>query len=351
MFSIMPKNDIGSLVKASRKGDLERIKQLLDWGINVNASNKRVEYPLNEALVSKDLETIKLLLDAGADPSNVLEYALREGNKERLEFLLTAGIDANLNMNGLTLLTAAVWYDNLEATELLLDYGADINAESSGRIDGNALSIAMLEPENFDIVRLLLKRGADVNAEGAYGSMLQTAIYRHQVEMVKILLSDERIDVNAEAGERSNAWEVAYDEDNSVIIEILRKHKTKSTKTLLRRRILEDSSDETISDEKSLRKNTEVENQDKDTWRENTMKQEEQARVLEENSQKEEIQREKLDRTRIWLDEVRTLLSGYTNDTFQSSSREIVKIPVMNKEIKEILKLLCQIFDIVIKML
>lgn len=81
------------------------------------------------------------------------------------------------------------------------------------------------------------------------------------------------------------------------------------------------------------------------------MVEEEHVGVSEENSQREEIQREKFDRTRIWLDEVRTLLSGYTNDTFQSSSRETVKIPVVDKEIKEILKLLCQILNIVIKML
>lgn len=315
----------------------------------------------------ENLETIKLLLGAGANPSNVLGNALKEGNKDMVEFLLRAGTDANINMHRRTPLVAAIWYSDLEVTELLLDYGADINAESSG---GNALSAAMLEPENFDIVRLLLKRGADVNAEGGYDSMLQTAIYREQVEMVKTLLSDERIDVNAEAGENGNALDVAYDQENSMIIEILRKHGAKSTKTLSRRRTSEDSSNETISDEKSLRKDTEddkslckeimeeaileVEYQDKDPWRGNTIKQ---ARVSKENSQKEEIRKEKIDRTRNWaykdhnLDEVRTLLSGHINDTFQTSLRDTVKMPVTNKKIKEILKLLCQIFNIVIKLL
>lgn len=315
----------------------------------------------------ENLETIKLLLGASADPSNVLGNALKEENKEMVEFLLRAGTDANINMHRRTPLVAAIWYSDLEVTELLLDYGADINAESS---DGNALSAAMLEPENFDIVRLLLKRGADVNVEGGYGSMLQIAIYREQVKMVKTLLSDERIDVNAEAGENGNALDVAYDQENSMIIEILRKHEAKSTKTLSRRRTLEDSSNETISDEKSLRKDTkddkslckkimeeailEVEYQDKDSWRGNTIKQ---ARVSKENSQKEEIRKEKIDRTRNWaykdhnLDEVRTLLSGHINDTFQTSLRDTVKIPVTDKKIKEILKLLCQIFNIVIKLL
>jgi len=42
-----------------------------------------------------------------------------------------------------------------------------------------------------------------------------------------------------------------------MIIEIILKHEAKSTKTLSRRRTSEDSSNETILDEKSLRKNTE----------------------------------------------------------------------------------------------
>lgn len=227
----MPQNNIDSLVRASRKGDPKRVKQLLDSGIDMNASTKvsKLKYPLNEALVSENFETIKLLVGAGADPSNVLHNAIRERNKKEVELLLRAGADANIKMHGETPLVTAASFSNPEVTELLLDYGADINNAESN--DGfNALSTAILAPEDFDIVRLLLKRRANVNAQSGYGSILQTAISRDQIEIVKILLSDERIHINAAGGEVGNAFEIANELIDPTIINMLREHEEKLTK-------------------------------------------------------------------------------------------------------------------------
>lgn len=395
------------MVKASRKGDLERIKQLLDCGIDVNASNKRNEYPLIEALIPGHLEAVKLLLDAGANPNSALECASRKGDREIVEILLKAGGDANMNIHGLTPLLGAVCYCNLEVVELLLDHGADINAKLSGSAHGNALSAAM-DPERIDMAKLLLKRGADVNAEGTcYGSVLQTAIYRNNIEMVKILLSDKGVDVNAKAGPIGNALDVAYKQKNNKIIKILSNHGAKSTPMLLEESLNEitsneetsegfsgediseeESSAETISNEQSLREDTrdeeslnkeiteeftlKAEKQDEDTWGDDTMKQvtwEGRASVSGENVQEEEVPKEQIDIASdktplMWayehhnLDEVRRLLSGHTDDTSQTTLGEIAlilaipKIPqILDKEIKEILlKLLCQIINVVTKM-
>lgn len=245
--TIMPINDtIGSLVKASRKGDLERIEQLLDCGINVNASNKRNKYPLIEALDSGHLEAVKMLLGAGANANSALWSASEKDDRETVEILLEAGGDANMNENGLTPLLRAVCYRNLEVVELLLDHGADVNAELNGSAHGNALSAAM-DPESIDIAKLLLKRGADVHAESTcYGSVLQTAIYRDNIKMVITLLSEKGVDVNAKAGPMGNALDVAYKQKNNEIIKILSNHGAKSTSMLL-----EESLDKITSNEET----------------------------------------------------------------------------------------------------
>ncbi len=152
----MPKNKIGSLVRASRKGNLERIKQLLNSGIDVNATNKYDEYPLNKALDSKSVETIRLLLDAGANASDVLENAISKDNTETVELLLKAGTDTNINLHGRTPLVTAIWFSNLEVTKLLLDYGADVNAKSNHRTYGTALDMAWKQ-DNFLIIDILNK--------------------------------------------------------------------------------------------------------------------------------------------------------------------------------------------------
>lgn len=379
----------------------------MHWGIDVNASNKNNKYPLIEALIPGHLEAVKLLLDVGANPNSALMCASRKSNREMVESLLNAGGDANMNIHGLTPLLGAVCYCNLEVVELLLDHGADINAKLSGSAHENALSAAM-DPERIDIAKLLLKRGADVNVEGTcYGSVLQNAIYRNNIEMVKILVSDKGVDVNVKAGPIGNALDVAYKQKNNKIIKILSNHGAKSTPMLLEESLNEITSNEetsegfseedssedessavTISDEQSLREDTgdkeslnqeiteevtlEAEKRDEDTWGDDTMKQvtwEGRASVSEENVQEEEVPNEEIDIASdktplMWtyehhnLDEVRRFLSGHIGDTSQTTLGEtalilaIPKIPqILDKEIREILKLLCQITNIVTKML
>lgn len=392
----MSKHNINSLVKRSRNGDLEGIEQLLCCNVDVNAPNKKDQYPLIEAVISGHFGAVKRLLKAGADPNSALWCASMEGNREMVEILLKAGGDANNNEHGRIPLYSAVWYGNLEVVKLLLDHGADVNAKSRG--SKSALSTA-IDVEEITIAKLLLKRGANVNAES-----LQVAIYRKNIEMV-IILVDKGVDVNAKGGLKGSALEMAYKQDNDEIIEILRVHGARTTRSLLDESLNEptsfeetsegfsgediseeESSDETtdeqslsedIGDEESLSKESteevtlKAENRDQHTWREDTEKQviwEERASVSEESVQ-EEISKEETviasDKTSlIWayehhnLDEARRLLSGHTVDTSQPTLGEkalilaMPKIPqILDKEMKEILELLGQIINIVTKML
>lgn len=64
--------------------------------------------------------------------------------------------------------------DLYDAVRLLIDKGADVNAERGEH--GTILQAAAFE-EKTEIVRLLLDRGADVNAQGGrYGTALYAAV-------------------------------------------------------------------------------------------------------------------------------------------------------------------------------
>ncbi|KAJ5772187.1 hypothetical protein N7520_002716 [Penicillium odoratum] len=79
-----------------------------------------------------------------------------------------------------------VWFGLQHATRLLLDAGADINAQ--GGALGNALQAASFRG-NITIVQLLLDAGADVNAQGGkYGSALQSASSGGHMDIVQLLL-------------------------------------------------------------------------------------------------------------------------------------------------------------------
>jgi ankyrin repeat protein len=91
-------------------------------------------------------------------------------------------------------------------TRLLLDAGADINAQ--GGEYGNALQAASAGGHE-QVVKTLLNAGAEVNAQGGgYSNALQAASYGGHEQVVKMLLN-AGADVNAQGGEYGNALQAA----------------------------------------------------------------------------------------------------------------------------------------------
>ena len=116
-----------------------------------------------------------------------LDLACNSGLLQLSKLLLDNGADVNAQVGSPgNALQAAVRGDNIEIVRLLLDRGADVNIQKGDR--GNALQAAVWN-DNIDMVQLLLDRGADVNAHAnSYGNALQVAISRKNTDMVRYLL-------------------------------------------------------------------------------------------------------------------------------------------------------------------
>lgn len=78
---------------------------------------------------------------------------------------------------------------HLEIVEILLEKGANINAQSGGfQSYGSALQSACVRG-HLEVVQRLLEKGADVNAQGGYyGNALQAAAHGGHLEIVQRLL-------------------------------------------------------------------------------------------------------------------------------------------------------------------
>jgi ankyrin repeat protein len=126
--------------------------------------------PILEALRNGDKHTFKKLAAENPKAGNLrgpggttpLMQAALYGDSDSVRFLLENGADPNIrNEAGATALMRAV--DDLEKTRLLLDSGADVNAHSD---DGRTpLLIAAGDFGTGAVVRLLLDRGADPSAK------------------------------------------------------------------------------------------------------------------------------------------------------------------------------------------
>jgi ankyrin repeat protein len=129
------------LLETVRKNNRSHLIHALKVGANVDAHNKLGATPLLSAISKNNKEFVKLLLKAGAH-ANYVNTICYSGAP------LPYAICIHLN-------------DKREIIELLLEYGADVNAE-------NALQLAV-SVHRKDIIELLIQYGANVNQADSSG--------------------------------------------------------------------------------------------------------------------------------------------------------------------------------------
>jgi ankyrin repeat protein len=99
---------------------------------------------------------------------------------------LDQGADINaIGPDGIDLLAAAVICKSKSVLELLLQYGADVNAKY--KKFGTVLTVAAYTGF-LDGVQVLLDAGASINYAGPFGTALQLAAYHQNEDIVKLLL-------------------------------------------------------------------------------------------------------------------------------------------------------------------
>ena len=123
--------------------------------------------PLGAAVLTGDLKTVMILLQAGTDPNPsvwhetpVLVMAARKGQVEIVQALIDAGANVNRGFDELPLHTASE-EGHLEVVRLLLDAGANVEGYEE---DYWTALMAASSAGHLSIVQLLVEHGADVNA-------------------------------------------------------------------------------------------------------------------------------------------------------------------------------------------
>jgi len=203
-------NDRGStaLQFAAENGHTRIVELLLDRGADLEAIDVDGDTPLMCAAMGGQLEIFKMLLSRGANAdilntneNGVLHYAVMGGSVEIVDLLLDRGQDINApiaqNQGGLTPLFLAVWKNNKEIVKLLLEKGADIEiSDSYGR---TALMMAALDNKQ-EIAKLLLEKGANIETLDSYAyTPLYVARAMGNVDMAQLLL-DNGANVDDPAG-------------------------------------------------------------------------------------------------------------------------------------------------------
>ncbi|XP_046424438.1 BRCA1-associated RING domain protein 1-like isoform X4 [Neodiprion fabricii] len=139
---------------------------------NINKPNMNGETPLHKACLKRNIEKVRSLLEAGANPNTQdhakwtpLFEATSYGYYEICKLLLEAGAnpDTPVEQNR-TALHEAVKYNNIEMIKLLQQYKADVNAcDSSGKTPLAAVTHVVVEtniqcdtPVNYVVLLAIL---------------------------------------------------------------------------------------------------------------------------------------------------------------------------------------------------
>ena len=160
------KKHIKNFLTASGNGDLDKVRRLIDSGVNIELYSSNLKMTALMTASSKGhVDIVRFLLDSGANinAQNIvgrtpLIIAIARKHNDIIALLIDARADVDIqDVHGVTALMEAVRLDNIDAVRKLLDANASINIMD--KAGDTALSYA-IRRRNVNIIKELIQKHA-----------------------------------------------------------------------------------------------------------------------------------------------------------------------------------------------
>jgi ankyrin repeat protein len=165
-------DDGGALHIAAEQGNPEVIQLLIDHGHDLYTWSRYHGPPLSYAVMRNRDEAVAALVqnkvDVNTPPDgyfNSLNLASEHASIETIRLILDNGANAALERSGSQALHNAAKRGDIDIMQLLIERGADVNGASNG-VYGTPLKAA-IQSRQQPVFEFMLRKGADINARGS----------------------------------------------------------------------------------------------------------------------------------------------------------------------------------------
>ncbi|MEI0486788.1 ankyrin repeat domain-containing protein [Brachyspira intermedia] len=216
-----------SLMLASAFGHYDIAKALIDNGALVNLRADDGFNALMEAVRTDNIEMAKLLIEHDSDINiknkdgkNMIMIACEKGNEEMFNLLIENNADINEKSSwGASALIYASEKGNINIMQYLIDNGIDVNGKADDNGD-TPLLWAVTGENPYEASKLLIENGADVNATNNSGVAPATILAGSVPKVVK-LLKDNGADLDTKFADDDPPIAIAASVGNLEIVKAL----------------------------------------------------------------------------------------------------------------------------------
>jgi ankyrin repeat protein len=199
------------------------LRYMLQKGLKIENSNSNDHDGLRSAVENDNNDCAEILLEYGAEIDNgIITRAVINNNVTILPLLLEKCTPDEIKSNSREFIHYAVINEHIEALEILLKFGADINYSLDSFYSETPIYNA-IQYKNDQLAVFLIKNGSDCNKIECGESLFHKAVENGMMETVDSLL-DKGFDINSLDEYGYSPLMIAANTENNGLLKLLLDH-------------------------------------------------------------------------------------------------------------------------------